>query len=121
MSTRISSLGVLLGLAACGGAVQPQAAEGAQRIECALGSGTRFAPDCLVERELRQGEVLLIVRWPDGGFRRFVQLADGAGLAVADGAEEATSQLSSGILEVSVADEKYRFPARDPGPHDRPE
>ena len=113
MSTRTSSLGAVLVLAACSGAVQPQAAEGAQRIECAIGEGAEFARDCLVERQGREGETLLIVRHPDGGYRRFVQLSDGRGLAAADGADEASATLGDGILEVTVAEEKYRFPAQE--------
>lgn len=113
MSTRISSLVPLLVLAACGGAVQPQASESADRIECAVGPGTGFAPDCLVEREERDGEIVVVVRRPDGGFRRFVQLTDGRGVAAADGADEVTSSYGDGVLEVSVAQERYRFPARE--------
>lgn len=121
MSTRISSLGALLALAACGGAGQPQAAEGAQRFECAVGQGAAFAADCLVEREVREGETLVIVRWPDGGFRRFVELSDGRGLATADGADEAVAKLSGGMLEIRVADERYRFPTRTMKADDRAE
>ena len=113
MSTRTYSLLLALVLAACGGAVQPQANEGAQRIDCAVGPGTEFGPDCLVEREVRDGETLLVVRQPTGGYRRFVQLADGGGLAAADGADEVTSAYRDGMLEVSIAEERYRFPARD--------
>ena len=119
MSTRISSLSAMLALAACGGAVQPQAAEGAQRIECAIGEGAQFAPDCLVERQVRDGETLLVVRRPDGGYRRFVQLGDGRGLAAADGADEASVTLEGQTLEVTIAQERYRFPAREMNPNAR--
>ena len=113
MSTRTSSLAGVLALAACGGAVQPQAAEGAQPIECAIGRGAPLASDCLVERAVRDGEVLLIVRRPDGGYRRFVQLGEGRGVAAADGADEASASFADGVLDVRIADERYRFPARE--------
>lgn len=117
MSTRISSAALALApaivLAACGGPVQPQAAEGAQRIDCAVGPGTELGPNCLVEREVRAGATLLVVRRPDGGFRRFVQSDDGSGLVAADGADEVTSRLDGTILDVTVANERYRFPARE--------
>jgi hypothetical protein len=114
MSTRISSLAFAGLLAACGSAeVQPQADDGAQRIACAVGPGTRFGPDCLVERERRDGETLLVVRRPDGGYRRFVELGDGRGVEAADGADAVTSRYHDGVLEVVVAQERYRFPARD--------
>src|SRR3990170_977074 len=107
MSTRISSLVPLIALAACGGEARRQAGDGAQRIECAVGPGSEFGPDCLVEREERDGVIVLVVRRPDGGYRRFVQLEDGRGLEVADGADEATLRYSQGVLEVSVADGRY--------------
>ena len=115
MSTRISStLPLLLLLAACSGdaPVQAQAEEGAQRIECAIGPGAEFGPDCLVERAEIDGVEVLTVRHADGGFRRFEQLADGAGLAVYDGADAAEQDLVDGTLEVRVGGDRYRFPAR---------
>lgn len=121
MSTRISSAAGVLALAACGGAVQPQAAEGAQRIECAAGAGEPLARDCLVEREARDGLTLLVVRRSDGGYRRFVQLEDGRGLAAADGADEARVSLDGELLQVEIADETYRFPARSIGADDQPQ
>ena len=115
MSTRISStLPLLLLLAACSGdaPVQAQAEQGAQRIECAIGPGAEFGPDCLVERAETDGAAVLTLRHPDGSFRRFEQLADGAGLAVYDGADTAEQDLVDGTLEVRVAGDRYRFPAR---------
>jgi hypothetical protein len=101
-------------LAGCGnGAVQPQAGDGAERIDCAIGPGAQFGPDCLVERVVRGGDMLIVVRQPGGGFRRFVQLDDGRGVETADGADAATSRYHDGMLEVAVAQERYRFPARE--------
>jgi hypothetical protein len=115
MFTRISSALVLLSLGACSSGdapVQAQAEEGAQRIECAIGPGAEFAPDCLVERAEIEGATVLTVRHPDGGFRRFEQLADGRGLAIYDGADGAELTLAGDVLEVRVAGDRYRFPAR---------
>ena len=115
MSTRISSAFLLL-LAACSpgdAPVQAQAEEGAQRIECAIGPGAEFAPDCLVERAGIDGATVLAVRHPDGGFRRFEQLADGRGLAMYDGAGIAELALAGEVLEVRVGNDRYRFPARE--------
>jgi hypothetical protein len=114
MSTRTSSLVALLLLTACGnGGAQPQAAEGAERIACAIGPGAEFGPDCLVERSVRDGEHLLVVRQPGGGYRRFVELRDGRGVEAADGADQVTSRYHDGVLEVAVSQERYRLPARD--------
>lgn len=101
-------------LLSCGGPPQPQAAEGAQRIDCAIGPGSRFENACLVERVKRDEETILVVRHPDGGFRRLVQLGDGRGLEAADGADVVIAQLTDGgMLEVAVGAERYRFPARE--------
>lgn len=113
MSMRISSALILL-LASTGcsaGAEQPQATAGAQRIECALGTGAEFAADCLVERSDVENTRIVTVRHPDGGFRRFEQVADGRGLIIIDGADEATLNFTGDVLEVTVATDRYRFPA----------
>ncbi|WP_374405455.1 hypothetical protein [Pelagerythrobacter sp.] len=114
MTARWPALGLALALAACSGdaPVQAQAEEGAQRIECAIGSGAEFAADCLIERTAIDDATVLVVRHPDGGFRRFEQLAGGAGLAAYDGADNVEQQLAGDVLEVSVAGDRYRFPAR---------
>ena len=48
---------------------------------------------------------------PDGGFRRFKVLTDGHGLEVADGAEDASTEVVDGRLDVQVGADRYRFPA----------
>lgn len=104
-----------LALAACSSgdaAVQAQAEEGAQRIECAIGPGAEFGADCLVERGEADGVAVLTVRHPDGGFRRFAQMPDGRGLSAFDGADPVEQELAGALLEVSVAGDRYRFPAR---------
>lgn len=112
---RISSALILvLAASACSaGAEQPQADVGAQRIECALGEGANFAADCLVERSASGDTRVVTVRHPDGGYRRFEQVDDGRGLVAADGADEAVVNLSDGVLEIAVAQDRYRFPATE--------
>ncbi|MCP5396408.1 MAG: hypothetical protein H6918_06705 [Sphingomonadaceae bacterium] len=91
---------------------QPQATEGAEQIDCAIGPGSEFGSQCLIE-EVMEGETkLLVVRHPDGGFRRFEQLDDGRGLAVVDGADEAQTSYDDGVLEVTVGGDRYRFKAK---------
>lgn len=122
MSMRISSaLILLLACAGCSaGGEQPQAEAGAQRIDCALGEGAQFAADCLVERSDVEDTSIVTVRHPDGGFRRFEQVGDGRGLIIIDGADEATLDYAGDVLEVTVAGDRYRFPAAstDPGTRD---
>ena len=110
---RISSALIpLLAFTGCSaGAEQPQAEPGAERIECALGEGAEFAADCLVERSEVEGDRLLTVRHPDGGFRRFKQVDDGRGLIAVDGADHANLNFANNVLEVTVASDRYRFSA----------
>jgi hypothetical protein len=93
---------------------------GAELIECAIGGAQGFGRDCVVERAEDEGATILIVRHPDGGFRRFEVLTDGRGLAVADGAVEAQTELVDGRLDVSVGADRYRFPATVKEPDDAP-
>ena len=114
MRGRIPAAAVVLLLASsCSPAAeQPQAEEGAQMIECALGEGSDFGPDCLVERAETDGKRLLIVRHPTGGFRRFEQTDDGRGMAEVDGADTSIRRIDGETLELTVADDRYRFPVR---------
>ena len=80
-------------------------------IACALTGSTTFDSTCSVERVEVEGKILLTVFHPDGGFRRFEQLPDGSGLAAVAGADAVTQTLSGDILEVSLAGNRYRFPA----------
>lgn len=88
------------------------APEGMEPIECAVDGGQWFLRECLVERAEDDGRAILVVWHKDGAFRRFEVLTDGRGLAVADGAEEAVTELFEGRrLDVSVGSDRYRFPA----------
>lgn len=85
---------------------------GGDTIECAIAGGQWFLPECNVQRVKQEdGALTLVVRHPDGGFRRFLVLTDGRGLATADGSEEAVSEVVDGRLDVSVGQDRYRFPA----------
>jgi hypothetical protein len=107
------SLVVALGgaLAACskGPAEAPKVAEGAEHIECALGPGTGFAKDCAIERSRAGGVYKMIVRHPDGGFRRFEVDADNT-IVSSDGADVAQVTLNGTVAEVTVGGERYRIP-----------
>ena len=75
------------GLAACG---EADAGADTTPVECALGGSAAFAPDCTMERAEVDGQRTLIVRHPDGGFRRLLVTGDGRGVIAADGAEPAS-------------------------------
>ena len=110
---RIVGLAALALLAAgCSKERAPTAAETGEKIACALGVDAKFEPVCGLERADRGGEKLYVVHHPDGGFRSFPVLANGAGLAAADGAEQATQSLAGDTLEVAVGEDRYRFPVK---------
>ena len=122
MSTRISSGAALL-LAACGQAPvdtaslvraeaeQHTAAEDDGRILCARGSAP-LARVCTLDRERREGDLVLTLRHPDGGFRRLRVTADGRGVVAADGAEPArVSIVDMDRIDVALGGDRYRLPA----------
>lgn len=118
MSLRIPfSLAALLALSACGsGEGDPnRPAEGDERLACAVGGQAEFAEVCAVDRVQQDGKLNLVVRHPDGGFRRFEVLIDGRGLAVVDGADQAVSSLEGAVLNVTVGGDRYRFPVTPKG------
>ncbi len=103
-------------LAACSQGAPPPVADGPEHIACALGEGAQFAPVCAVERATAADEALVIVRHPEGGFRRFTMLKDGRGLSAADGADLAQQEIAGGLLEVRVGADRYRFPIKVKAP-----
>jgi len=118
MSMRISetliAAGALAILAGCSGETKPHAMAEADdsRVACALGSETEFAEKCDVERVQNGEKRELVLRHPDGGFRRFEIVTDGRGLIAADGAEQAVvTPLADGRIQLSVGDDRYRIPA----------
>ncbi len=111
-------------LASCGGGDDDKALLDAEKaadaeaaadgkIECALAGSAAFARNCSAERISGADGQVLVLRHPDGGFRRFRILTDGRGLEPADGFDETRiSILENGMIEVSSGDDKYRLPAQ---------
>ncbi|WAC24561.1 hypothetical protein [Blastomonas sp. SL216] len=115
---RISdSLILVAGLALLSGcssepAADPLATGDDSRVSCALSGETEFTDKCDVERVQNGDRRELVMRHPDGGFRRFEIVTDGRGLVSADGAEEAVvTPLADGRIQLSVGDDRYRIPA----------
>ncbi len=124
MSMRISSLAALCGaalIAACGSeggsladAERDAAGDAADagKIECALAGTAKFERACTTETVSADSGKMLVVRHPDGGFRRFNILTDGRGLAPADGFDETgITIVEGGMIEVKSGDDMYRLPA----------
>ncbi len=104
----------LLMLVACNrGEAQPQASQGATRIECAQGEGSQFGPDCLVEKVAGEQGPEFVVRHPNGAFRRFRIAEDRQSMIAIDGADEAINTVAGDppVREVTVGPDRYRFPA----------
>ena len=97
--------------AAEGEAANEAALEG--KIECALAGKSDFNRNCTTERVSGPEGQLLVIRHPDGGFRRFNILTDGRGLSPADGfdADFKIKVLPNGMIEVRSVDDIYRLPA----------
>ncbi|AMO71729.1 hypothetical protein AZE99_07590 [Sphingorhabdus sp. M41] len=88
-------------------------AGGDGKIECAINGDSNFTRDCFTERLSGEGRVTMIIRHPDGGFRRFNILTDGHGLEAADGFDKAqVSIVEDGKILVSVGPDKYLLPAQ---------
>jgi hypothetical protein len=84
----------------------------AGRIDCALAGETRFDRVCAVERMVAEGRNLLVLRHPDGGFRRFEMVGDGRGLVAADGFDDSRVRIvGDGMIELAVGEDRYRLPA----------
>lgn len=84
---------------------------GGDIIACTIAGSSDTASSCQVDRVRQDGRLFLVVRHPDGAFRRFEVLDDGRGLAVADGADEARLNLVGDVLHVAVGSDVYDFPA----------
>lgn len=89
----------------------PSIAEGDEHIACAVDGAAELSQACAVERVRENDSLLLVVRHPDGAFRRFQVLSDGSGVAAADGADEGRVVLADGALDVTIGDDRYVFPA----------
>ena len=110
---RRAGLALVFVLAGCSSGSAPQQAAGAEHLACALAGAQQFTPDCAVERlaKAQDGDDVVIVRHPDGGFRRFVLIDGGTRIATADGMAEVQAVIAGPDLEVTVDQDRYRFPS----------
>jgi hypothetical protein len=108
------SIAAVVVLAGCssGKSETPAVAQGGERISCAVAGTKEFSDTCAVDRVNADGKLTLVVRHPDGAFRRFAVVTDGRGLVVADGAEQAKTAIEGDKLAVSVGSDRYLFPAK---------
>jgi hypothetical protein len=99
----------LLALTACGQeAADPPRGDA---IDCALGSAG-FQRQCTFEQRETADGLTLILRRPDGGFRRLLLRRDGRGAIAADGVEQPqVTTIADGRAEVAIGGDRYRLPA----------
>lgn len=101
-------------LAGCssGKSETPALAKGGERISCAIDGAKVFSETCAVDQVKVDGKLTLVVRHPDGAFRRFAVVTDGRGLVAADGADQAKTAIQGDKLAVSIGSDRYVFPAK---------
>ncbi|RVT40826.1 hypothetical protein [Sphingobium algorifonticola] len=89
-------------------ALPPPDPKAPDTVPCRLGTATAMAPLCRRENEGDR----IVIRHPDGGFRRFVVVDDGRGIVTADGADAAKVEvLDKGRIRVIVGNDAYELPA----------
>jgi hypothetical protein len=108
----------ILALAACSPGSEAAPEEPQERIACALDGAAEFTADCALERATVEGAAVLVVRHPDGGFRRFEVSQDGQNLLAADGAEVTQSALKADRWEVILGDNRYVIPVKADAPRE---
>ena len=116
MSMRIFSLASLLLLASCGQSGEGVPDEAQERIACALEGSQQFTENCGLERAMVEGTQVLVVRHPNGGFRRLEVSKDGQTLSAADGAEVAQSARKDDRWEVILGEHRYVIPVKADAP-----
>lgn len=107
-------------LAACGaeepgamtnGAAAPGEGEPDRRIRCRVDGATAFERVCSAEWSDGPDGRILILRKPDGGFRRLLRRPQYPFYVAADGAERANVlQLRHGVTEISIGGDRFRLP-----------
>ena len=112
MFLRISNaLTALAALTACGEVSPPPPGEA---VECAIGEGAAFAPDCTLE-QAAGGDIVL--HHPDGGFRRLLRDPATGSVLPRDGAEVLVPEAGEGdAVAFSVGNDRYRIPLSLLGP-----
>lgn len=82
------------------------------RIECRVAGSDQFERFCTIERSAGADGASLILRKPDGGFRRLLVATDGRGVVAADGSEPAqVTILRDDRIEVTIGADVFRLPA----------
>lgn len=101
-------------LAACSQDIAPPAEVHDEPVFCALAGSQKFTDQCRAERTTVDGAQVIVVRHPDGAFRRLEVSKNGQNLLAADGADQSQSALKGDRFEVILGPDKYVIPAKAP-------
>lgn len=115
MSRAFSILGATLlsALALTGCSGDDELPAGRTRVDCRPVGGAPFDGACTVERMKSDDGTVLVLRSPDGGFRRLLIVGDGRGVVAADGAEPvAVAPAGAAHIVATIGGMQYRLPAR---------
>ena len=106
-------LGLSLGACGSSSSADPAAADPADnRIDCRIGNAPQYERFCTIDYGESEAGRTLVVRKPDGGFRRFLVARDGRGVVAADGAEAAeVTIIADDRIEVTIGGDSFRLPA----------
>ena len=85
-------------------------------VSCALHGAADYKDRCTVEHSASGGKNFILLRHPDGGFRRLEELEAGKRYKTIDGADEAVVEANGSDLELTVGDDHYLFPLPQPTP-----
>lgn len=108
----LSATLLVTGVTGCSGS-EEQLPPGTARAECRPVGGPPFEAACTVERMKSDDGTVLVLRSPDGGFRRLLVVRDGRGLAAADGAEPVSvAPAGAAHIVATIGGMQYRLPAR---------
>ncbi len=104
----------LLLLGACGMAPDI-ASEGGRPVACALQGAEEFSAECRLVETGEGNARTVVMRHPDGGFRKLAPADTPAGLVELDGAQQARSWREGDDVVLIVGDDRYRWeePADD--------
>lgn len=124
LASRHSLALVALLLAGCsvkGEQEQAASAEGSaaaapETVSCALKGSDAFKERCTIERSASDGRNFIVLRHPDGGFRRLEELEAGKRYKSVDGADEVAVDANGADIELTVGEDHYLFPGQQTAP-----
>lgn len=96
------------------GAASASGASSRANVACALNGALSYDSTCTIEQVAIAGSSTVVIRHPNGSFRRFEVLA-GGGLGEADGAQRAVVLRNGTKLEVTLGADRYRLEASQLG------